>query len=275
MKQVDGYRSDLEDLQRNGTLASGKLHAILLVPEARAGDEALCTTASVILKTYSPERVFEAFYSRMAGRSGFLTVKPRDYGVWNVHLINRALAQLRTDATAGQIAQAIGLALGTTRNHLRFAEQLELVERKGRNFTLTDLGQKFVDARDPVLADWSVSPQQAALLRDQVLKNPFASPTVFGIFAVVESVFILSRNAYPVKMQQLIPFFSEYSGKRTEWRAKRSAFVACSEYMHFAVSLGLLAYVGENVLLTPSGYRFTLLLQLHKGIQMVDAVQST
>lgn len=273
LRQITSYREDLREQQRQGKLARGTINPILLVTQHRPSDVEECLQAEVILRTYSPDSVLEAYYMRTSSNSGFLTVKPMDYGVWNLHLINRAVGLLIKEQNLNKIAQQADLAVSTVRNHLRFAAQLGLVRRQTRAYQLTELGEVFVEAQDPVLSDWSLSTRQAALLRERILKDPFASPTIFGIFAIVESVFVLSRNTYPIEFEKLVEFYREFVGKRYDWKTKRSAFLGCSAFSHFAADLGLIARVNDKVLLTPSGYRFTLLMQLHKGIQMVDAIQ--
>jgi len=89
----------------------------------------------------------------------------------------------------------------------------------------------------------------------------------------VEAVFILSRNTYPVDINDLVSYFAVMVGKKFEWATPHSAFLGSNAFMNFAIELGLLGKAGEKVMLTPAGFRFVLMLQLHKGIQMVDSLQ--
>ncbi|MGQ9571659.1 MAG: hypothetical protein ACUVV3_00495 [Dehalococcoidia bacterium] len=99
------------------------------------------------------------------------------------------------------------------------------------------------------------------------------TPIIFGIYSLVEAVFILARNTYPVDMDDLIAWYRDAVGKRFDWATPRSAFLGANTYANFAVELGLLAKVGRKLLLTPAGFRFVLMLQLHKRIKLVDALQ--
>ena len=44
-------------------------------------------------------------------------------------------------------------------------------------------------------------------------------------------------------------------------------------YVHYAAQLGMLARFGQQVYLTPAGFRFVLLLQLHKALKLLDALE--
>lgn len=57
-----------------------------------------------------------------------------------------------------------------------------------------------------------------------------------------------------------------------EWQAKKSLSTATYTYLNYAIKLGLLGKVGKQVLVTPSGFRFILMLQLYKSIEMVESL---
>lgn len=273
LTQVLGYRRDLIDLQQAGDLIAGPIDTILLVTAAPASAYAECTEQGVALRQYSPAAVLEAFYTRMAALSNFLTVRPVDLGVWNIHLINRVLYALPEHNTVTGLAANLTTSANTTRNHLRFAQQLGLVRQIGRRWFLTDLGVQYVQAREPCLPEDAVAEAQLQILRSHIVSDPFASRIIFGIYSLVEAVFILARNTYPVDMDDLTAWYRDTVGKRFDWATPRSAFLGANAYANFAVELGLLAKVGRKLLLTPAGFRFVLMLQLHKGIKLVDALQ--
>lgn len=273
LTQVSGYRSDLIKLQESDELVSGEIETFLLTTGFGTNDLKDCQNAKVNLISYEPSVVLATFYERMAGLSNFLTIKPKDYGIWNIHVINRVLYLLPEYNTVPALTKVMEKnSANTLRNHLQFASQLGLVHRFKDKYLLTDLGLKFVKLRDEKLSQLTVSEPQIELIREHIVKDPFASNVIFGIYSLVESVFILSRNSYPVDINFVITYFRESVGKRYDWDTTRSAFLGAHAFTNFGVELGLLAKAGDNILLTPAGFRFILMLQLHKGIKIVDSL---
>ena len=117
-----------------------------------------------------------------------------------------------------------------------------------------------------------VSEDQAGVLRDFIVEDPFASTTVLGIYSIVESVFTLSRNTYPVPSAMVMPFFRDATGKHFEWSQQKSVYNGTHMYSNYAIDLGLLGRSGDALYLTPDGVRFILLLQLHKSLKLIDVV---
>lgn len=274
IQQVQEYREGLLSLQRQGMLLAGNIEAFLLCP--RFPDDALrlCREHDIVPVEYSPEYVLEAFFSQVKASSPFMTVKPMDSGLWNIHLVNRVLYALSDCKSVVEISAKTGLSVRSVGNHLRFAMQLCLVTREGRSFVLSDLGKQYVFNRDFSLPVDAISEAQSNLLRDFIVKDPFVSPTVFGIYQMIETVFALSRDTYPVPLDLVIPYFRDACGKRFEWQTDKSAYHGTRMYSNYAIELGLLAKVGQRLLLTPNGLHFILLLQLHKGIRIIDALQT-
>lgn len=89
---------------------------------------------------------------------------------------------------------------------------------------------------------------------------------------MVESAFILSRNSYLISFEDLIEMFKIISGKRSEWKAKKSQSTATYTFLNFAIDLGLLGKIGRQIVITPAGFRFILMLQLHKSIEMIESL---
>ncbi len=118
----------------------------------------------------------------------------------------------------------------------------------------------------------NLSEAQAAVLRGFIVKDPFASATIFGIFSMVEVIFNLARNSYPVSRKLVISHFREAAGKLFEWSEAKTAYHGTRMYSNYAIALGLLGRSGDSLYLTPDGIRFILLLQLHKSLKMIDVV---
>jgi len=104
------------------------------------------------------------------------------------------------------------------------------------------------------------------------MQNPFESSVILGIASVVEAVFALAKNTYPVPMPQLIEYFSYHAGKHFDWQTRKARYNATRMYSNYAADLGLLAKSGESVYITPEGFRFTVQMQLHKSLKMMDSM---
>lgn len=272
LSQVKFYAQALLDLQVAGDLIAAPIDSLLLCTRFTPSDEQLCLAEGVAPVSYSPDDVLLAFYNRLSSVAAFISLRPSDHGLWNIHLIHRVLYSLPSHDTIPSLAKDIGLSSRTVANHLRFAEELQLVRRDKRHYRLTELGDFYVAARIPGLPASFTSELQTEILRNFIVKDPFASPTIFGIYTMVEAVFTLARNSYPVPWETLTRYFREASGKRFEWSASKTEYHGTRMYSNFAVELGLLGRIGHNLYLTPDGLRFILLLQLHKSIKMIDAL---
>lgn len=272
LEQVSTYAADLRALQVQGSLIDAPIRSYLLCPLFLTHHVTQCRGAGVFPVEYSPEEVLRFFFSRLSSIARFISIKPNDSGLWHIHLIHRVLSNLSETSVVGELAQATNLSPKTITNHLRFARDLFLAERTGRNWRLSDIGVRYMAARDHDAPLDTMSDGQRQTLREFIVKDPFASPTIFGIYAIVESVFTLARNRYPVDASTLAGYFRDTSGKTTEWLTETSQRHGVGMYSNFATELGLLAKTATQFLLTPDGVRFVLLLQLHKGIAMIDAV---
>jgi len=271
--QVAGYAADLRAMQDEGRLASGPVVAVLLCPSFDDETRRTCAESNVRPVEYAPEEVLSEFFRRLRALSRFIGLRPSDHGIWNIHLIHRVLYRLhRGPAGPKEIAHEVSLVPGTVSNQLRFAGELGLTERAGRLHQLTALGTRYIEERDPDLPWTHLSDAQAALLREAIVKNPFASPVIFGIYSLVETVFNLARNTYPVDRKLVIANFRDTTGKLFDWAADKSAYHGTRMYSNYGIELGLLGRTGDSLYLTPAGLRFILLLQLHRSLQLIDAV---
>lgn len=269
--QVIAYRSDLFSIQGSGLLPRGPIKTYLLCPEFTSDAYKLCGNHDIVGVKYSPERVLQDYFGKIKTSIPFVELRPMDSGLWNIHLINRVLYALNDTNDLGEIAKKTELSIKTIKNHIRFAEQLCLVDRDLSNVSLTTLGKQYVFNRDQSAPIDIVSDEQADLIQGYILENPFATPTIFGIYQIVETTFNLAKNTYPVPMDMIKPQFRDASGKRFEWQTAKSVYHGARMYSNYAIELGLLASVGNKLLITPRGIGFILLLQLYKGIKMVKA----
>jgi len=270
--QVRNYLADLEELQARARLLAAPIVPVLLCPSFGHRVRTACSHASVQAVMYSPDEVLAEFFRSLRPLAELIALRPTDLGLWNIHLIHRALYELGSAKTSKAVATRIGLSEKSVMNHFRLAMEIRLVHRQGKLFALTSLGSNYVKARSPDMPVDHLSEDQADVLRGFIVKDPFASATIFGIYSMVEVVFNLARNGYPVSRELVISHFREATGKLFEWSEAKTAYHGTRMYSNYAIELGLLGRSGDSLYLTPDGIRFILLLQLHKSLKMIDVV---
>lgn len=272
IEQLQKYIKDLKDLQQRNLLLEAPIEPYLLCPVISQSQTNNCQDNGIIAVQYSPDKVLAAFFQRLRSIATFITIKPSDHGLWSIHLINKAVYSLTSRSEISSIAIYLDKSPKTVSNQLRFAEELCLVRSVKSRYYLTELGNKFIAAKDKAYPDDYLSEEQATVIRDFIVKDPFKTSTIFGTYVMVEAVFTLARNHYPVPLESLYEYFRDTCGKRFEWLTRKSLLHGTRMYSNYAIELGLLGKFENKLFLTPEGLRFILLLQLHKGIQVVDAV---
>lgn len=276
IKQILDYKLDLISYQERGKLLQGEISSFLLCPSISDADRIVGSENGIICIDYDPEAVLQFFYQNFKPIAAFTEVRPIDFGIWNLHLIHNFIYQLKNTNNITKLQQLVGGSPKTLSNKVRFASDLRLVNwspNKGA-ISLTEFGIQYVELRDRHLPE-RLSEAQVELLRRFVIKNPYESPVVLGIASVVEAVFHLAKNTYPVPMNHLIQYFSYYAGKFFDWQTEKAKYNATRMYSNYAVDLGLLAKTGDTVYLTPEGFRFTIQMQLHKSLKMVESLNFT
>ncbi len=275
LKQILSYRDELVNMQSSGALVAGNILCFLLVTEAKSEDFKLARRDGIGLIVYNPLDVLNDYFNNLSSVAPFLKIKPNDYGVFNLGLINRALLRLEIGETSQEkIASQTDLSKQSIHNHLKVAQEFGLVRERDKCYFLTDIGDQFVQScnRD-ALVD-KLSERQVEILKQFVADDPFYSSTVFGVYSIVESAFLLSRNSYPLELLDLREMFKRVSGKVNEWQAEKSLSTATYTFLNFAIDLELLGKVGSQVVITPAGFRFILMLQLHKSIEMIESLST-
>ncbi len=273
VEQVADYRRQVRTLQEQGELPDGELIAYLLCPSFPEPLLTRCQQANIFAITYDPHQVLTLFYERFRQLTLPLGVKPRNHGLWHLGLGHRILYALMHPLPIQELVDSIGLSKSTVISYLTLLSELGLVAKQQETFALSEAGEIYVRLRDEKGVTQAISEPQAALLRQLIVENPFASGTVHGIFAVVECVMLLARNSYPVPLELLCDYFTLTVGTRSQWQHPKTRMDATLMYVHYAAQLGLLARIGQQVYLTPDGIRFILLLQLHKALKLLDALE--
>lgn len=275
IEQILTYKGELEKLQQEKKLIKGKIIPILLITDFKESDLKLCVQRGVRIYKYSPIDILTKYYNRVANIAKFMKIRPVDLGVFNIGLINRVMKGLENGlSTLKDFSEFRQLSTRSITHHLKFALEFGLVTQRNDRYYLTDLGLKYVSLADDSLSKDNLSEGQTVLLREYIAKDPFSSPIVFGIYTIVESMFFLSRNNYPVNLEELKEFFLKASGKKHEWQAPKTLSTATYTYLNYAIKLGLLGKIGKQIVITPAGFRFILMLQLHKSIEMVETLTS-
>ncbi|MCS7066897.1 MAG: hypothetical protein NZL85_11585, partial [Fimbriimonadales bacterium] len=271
--QVMDYAAQLPLLQAQGIVPEGEIRSYLVAPHIPSGIAQLCHKQGIYPVAYDPRRVLSHFFSKFRHRMTILGITPHNHGVWHLGVIHPVLDELMQSgaADANTLSEQTKLSKSTIRSYLTLSEQLGVVQRSEKNYQLTAIGQLY--QQSVAESKRAVSEEQAALLRGHILKQPFASGVTVGIFTVVENVMTLARNSYPVPLEVLSQYFTLSVGNQNRWQHTKTRLEATRMYVEYAAQLGLLARVGDNVYLTPEGVRFTLLLQLHKAIHLLDALQ--
>lgn len=271
IKQVLDYKSDLLIYQESGRIKKGQIQPYLLCTSTTESQKKLASDNGVICADYHPEQVLQFFYENLRPIAFFSEIKPIDIGIWNFHLIHELLYLLEKIKSVKELRQLVNNSQRTLYNKIKFASELRLIEWEPNSdsISLSKLGREYVNRKDNLFPE-GLSEAQSELMRKFVMQNPYESPIVLGIASIVESVFFLSKNTYPVPMSHLMQYFTYYAGKYFDWQTEKAKYNATRMYANYAVNLGLLAKSGETIYLTPEGFRFTIQMQMHKSLKMMD-----
>jgi len=273
IKQILDYKNDLTGFQTDGKLLRGEIQPFLLCPSIRNSDKQFGRGEGVSCVDYSPEEVLKYFYQNIRPIASFVEIKPIDIGIWNLHLINKFIYELQQTASIKALHGIVGGSKKTLYNKIKFASELRMIEWEPNTDTiaLSSLGEKYVSARDESYGE-RLSEEQVSLVKRFVVQNPYESSVILGIASVVEATFALAKNTYPVPMNQLCEYFTYHSGKIFDWQTTKAKYSATRMYSNYAVDLGLLAKTEHSVYLTPEGFKFTIQMQLHKSLKLMDTL---
>jgi hypothetical protein len=272
VQQVLNYRNDLQLFQKPGKLIQGYIQPFLLLPEISISNKRIAETKGVLCEEYNPETVLKYFYSeKLRPITSFVENKPIDIGIWNIHLINKFIYFVEKINSIKELQTEVGGSPKSLYNKIKFASELGLLIWNSKNdyVALSELGKKYVFTKDDYFKD-TLSEEQAKLLRNQVVENPYISSVILGIASMVECVFALSKTSYPVALSQLENYFTIYSGKTYDWQTEKAQQHGAKMYSNYAIDLGLMAKTNNNVYLTPDGFKFVVQLQLHKSLKLMN-----
>jgi len=272
LEQVLRYKNDLSQFQANGKLLKGEIQPYLLCTFATDHQSKTAIESGVTCVIYDPRDVLQYFFENLRPIASFVDIKPIDIGIWNIHLIHDFIYLLEKTDSVSKLQSIVTGSPKTLYNKIKFACELRLVNWEPNHdvIILTSLGQEYVKQKDDLFPS-RLSEAQAELLKTFTVRDPFESPVILGIASIVEAVFTLAKNIYPVRMSHLIEYFSYHAGKYFDWQTKKAKYNATRMYSNYAVDLGLLGKSGDSIYLTPAGFSFTLKLQLQKSLKMIDS----
>jgi hypothetical protein len=270
--QILNYKNDLFNFQQEGKLIKGDIIPFLILPSIDKNDLKTLEKNGIRCREYNPEDILKYFYTeKLKPITSFIELRPIDIGIWNIHLINKFVFELQDTNSVKELQDRYNGSSKTLYNKIKFASELGIVIwMPNRDYIgLSELGKEYVMSADKRFL-MRLSDKQINLLRNYVMQNPYSSSIILGIASLVESVFALSKNTYPVPLSRLIDYFTCYSGKIYDWKTSKAQFNGTKMYSNYAVDLGLLAKNNDRVYLTPDGFKFVIQMQLHKSIKLIN-----
>jgi hypothetical protein len=270
IRQINGYHNDLKELQTQHKLISSKIKKIILVTAAKPEDIERCKEESIQVITYKPQFVLSKYYENFKGLSYFLKIQSGDYGVVRLGLLKSTLCQLSLGKSIKEICEIECRSEKTIRNRLAVATLLNLVVKFKHECFLTDFGNQLLEKGDTKVDD-RFNDSQIELLSDFVKENPFYSSITYTIFAIIETVFVLAKNMYPVPEDAVKDYFVKSVGKGQTWRTNRARETATYIFSNYACELQFLVKVENHFYITPKGVQAILLLQLNRSIKLIES----
>lgn len=94
---------------------------------------------------------------------------------------------------------------------------------------------------------------------------------LFILFSIIETVFFLSKNSYPVPNDSVIDYFVKSVGKTETWKTPKAKSTATYIFSNYACELEFLAKINNEFYITPKGIQAILLLQLNRSIKLIES----
>lgn len=268
--QINNYETDLLVLQNQNKLIKSNIKKIIVVTSARENDFKLCYENRIDLLVYKPEIVLYKYYENFKELSSFLKIQSGDYGVVRLGLLKNTLNYLESGISIKEICKLENKSEKTIKNKISVAQLLGLVSKFKQTFFLTDLGIHFVELGAKIVDD-RLNQEQIELLSNFIKETPFFSSISYTIFALIETVFVLSKNSYPVTKDNVKDYFVKSVGKTETWRAERAKETATYIFANYACELEFLVKVNNEFYITPKGIQAILLLQLNRSIKLIES----
>ena len=267
--QINNYHSDLIELQSTNKLIRSKIKKYIIVTNSSVGDKDLCLNNSIQIINYNPAEVLQKFYENFKELSQFLKIQSGDYGVVRLSLFSSTINNISKGLSLKEICKVENKSLKTIKNRISVAILLNLISKYKGEYFLTEMGVSF-NSHYKKNNDW-LNQEQKEILQNFIRENPFYSSITYTIFSIVESVFVLSKNSYPVSFNDTKDYFVKSVGKSSTWKTDKAQQTATYIFSNYACELDLLIKINNSFYLTPSGIQSVLLLQLNRAIKLIDS----
>jgi hypothetical protein len=268
--QINNYYEDLVKLQNQHKLINSIIKKIIMVTNAKESDLKFCSENNIKILKYNPEFILSKFYENFKELSHFLKLQSGDWGVVRLGLILPTLNFLNKGLSIREILHEEGKSYKTINNRLNVASLLNLVLKFKSNFYLTDLGNKIMNLSSNHIED-RFNEDQINILSSFIIENPYHSQITYSILSIVESIFVLSKNTYPVSFDSLKDYFVKLVGKTNTWQSDKARTTATYIFSNYSCELNLLVKVNNSFYLTPDGIKAILLLQLNRSIKLIGS----
>ena len=269
IKQIDSYYDDLLELQNHNKLIKANIKKYIFVTSSSEAERKQCQHSNIILIEYKPKEILYKFYENFKELSHFLKIQSGDYGVVRLSLLLSTINYISEGFTLEKISQIEDKSEKTIKNRISVGILLNLISKYKGTYFLTELGTEF-NSTYKNNSD-SLNQTQKELLSSFIKENPFYSSISYTILSLVESVFVLSKNSYPVSFNALRDYFVKSVGKSNTWKANRAQITATYIFSNYACELDFLIKINNNFYLTPSGIQTVLLLQLNRAIKLIES----
>lgn len=268
--QINGYFEDLKALQKSHRLIDVNIKKIIVVTGCTLEDVLKCQGQSIELVVYDPAFILSRYYENFKELSYFLKIQSGDHGVVRIGLVKSTLRLLSEGKSLQKIAEIEKRSAKTLKNRLSIAAQLGIVTKHKQDYFLTDFGRQFVSDAEADKSD-RLSENQAEMLTNFVIENPFYSSVTYTILTLVESVFILAKSTYPIPRKTTEDYFVKSAGKTQTWKTEKARKTATYIYANYACELELLSNIDNHFYLTKKGIQAILLLQLNRSIKLIES----
>jgi hypothetical protein len=268
--QINDYERDLIELQNQNKLIRADIRKVIIVISAKPSDYLNCEKSGIRLIIFDPKDVLTKFYDNFKELSEFLKIQSGDYGVVRLAFLTETIALLNAGKSISEITIIENKSEKTIRNRISVAVLLNLVNKFKNNFYVTDIGVEFIEKRSK-LTEYILTEGQVELLSSFVKENPFFSSITYSILTLLESVFVLSKSAYPVPFDTMQDYFVKSVGKSSTWRTERARETATYIFGNYACELEFLSKIDKHFYITPKGIQAILLLQLNRSLKLIGS----
>ena len=269
IKQIESYYEDLIELQNKNKMIKTNIRKYIFVLSSNEDEKKLCQSFFINMIDYKPKEILLKFYENFKELSHFLKIQSGDYGVVRLSLLTSTINYISEGYPFEKICELEGRSTKTIKNRISVGILLNLISKYKGDYFLTELGTDFNSAYKN--NSDSLNQSQKELLSNFIKEIPFYSSITYTILSLVECVFVLSKNSYPVSFNSLKDYFVKSVGKSNTWKTNKAQITATYIFSNYACELDFLIKISNNFYLTPGGIQTVLLLQLNRAIKLIES----